>query len=280
MNRLFHALEITAAHGAAGLTHEAHESMIHALHALITPDGGAAGLDGSSDPYYTLFNWLCLRALKTPYPRQSFCAYMHQHVQSPGAINVASARFLLIAEGVKLPSSSLSTLYALSKGELYQAFIHLLSLPQPPRYLTRIAKLMRLRSRYFENPRFLQQAPTPQLVAASLLADQLSTPCQALHIALQAHHLFSGGYSASQDAPPDLLSTALARFSLFAANQPLQAPSDLAFIESCWLDDALFGSSPTALQGDAEHTFYGLLALGTCRVLLETSCVLRLNQRS
>ena len=41
--------------------------------------------------------------------------------------------------------------------------------------------------------------------------------------------------------------------------------ADLAFIESCWLEDGLFGPSPLAERGDAEHTFYGLLALGTCR---------------
>jgi len=40
---------------------------------------------------------------------------------------------------------------------------------------------------------------------------------------------------------------------------------DLDFVEACWLGDGLFGASPVAAHGDAEHTFYGLLALGTCR---------------
>jgi hypothetical protein len=52
-----------------------------------------------------------------------------------------------------------------------------------------------------------------------------------------------------------------------ASDAASRTGEDLAFIEACWLEDGLFGPSPRASHGDAEHTFYGLLALGTCRAV-------------
>ena len=72
----------------------------------------------------------------------------------------------------------------------------------------------------------------------------------------------TGGFYASEVAPvPDLLSTAVALFTLrLVGARPLSASR---FIEAHWLDMGSF--APTLLDdySDVEYLFYGLLALGS-----------------
>ena len=72
----------------------------------------------------------------------------------------------------------------------------------------------------------------------------------------------TGGFYASEVAPvPDLLSTAVALFTLrLIGKHPLSASR---FIEAHWLDMGSF--APTLLDdySDVEYLFYGLLALGS-----------------
>ncbi|MDD4019960.1 MAG: hypothetical protein PHV28_18690, partial [Kiritimatiellae bacterium] len=84
---------------------------------------------------------------------------------------------------------------------------------------------------------------------------------------LTSRHCASGGFVSAPRALPDLLATAVARFSIGNQQSSIggEREADLAFVEACWRTDGLFGASPRAGRGDAEHTFYGLLALGTCR---------------
>ena len=94
--------------------------------------------------------------------------------------------------------------------------------------------------------------------------------CAELSEALESRRCQGGGYASAAGARPDLLGTAAARVALRLhggrrrAGGP-EAAEDLAFCEACWMDDGLFGAAPDARAGDAEHTFYGLLTLGTCR---------------
>jgi len=119
--------------------------------------------------------------------------------------------------------------------------------------------------------RALTAVTTPRLVARLLLiADSGAPDSFRIRDELLGRRCGSGGFLASRQAPsPDLLATALARFALFRHPQADRtqdaAAADLAFIASCWTDAGLFAPSPSVETGDAEHTFYGLLALGTCR---------------
>ena len=72
----------------------------------------------------------------------------------------------------------------------------------------------------------------------------------------------TGGFRASEVAPvPDLLSTAVALFTLRLIGEHLQSAS--RFIEAHWLNIGSF--APTLLDeySDVEYLFYGLLALGS-----------------
>lgn len=79
---------------------------------------------------------------------------------------------------------------------------------------------------------------------------------------LKARQDETGGFSASEVAPvPDLLSTAVALFTLWLIDEHPQSAS--RFIEGHWLDMGSF--APTLLDdySDVEYLFYGLLALGS-----------------
>ena len=92
MINVLQAMEATAARGAEGLTAAAREALCGALQALQRDDGGFAGLDGRSDPYFTLFAWFCLRALGVPYDRDNLCAYMDAKRHEKRAIDARVPR--------------------------------------------------------------------------------------------------------------------------------------------------------------------------------------------
>lgn len=72
----------------------------------------------------------------------------------------------------------------------------------------------------------------------------------------------SGGFYASDMAPiPDLLSTAVALFTLRLIGVKAVDASD--FIQAHWLDSGGFAPTLYDDYSDVEYVFYGLLALGT-----------------
>ena len=79
---------------------------------------------------------------------------------------------------------------------------------------------------------------------------------------LQQRQDETGGFYASEQAPvPDLLSTAVALFTLHLIGAEFK--DALSFIQAHWLDNG--GFTPTLYDdySDVEYVFYGLLALGT-----------------
>jgi len=79
---------------------------------------------------------------------------------------------------------------------------------------------------------------------------------------LQQRQDKTGGFYASEAAPiPDLLSTAVALFTLRLIGAEFKDATQ--FIQAHWLDNG--GFAPTLLDdySDVEYVFYGLLALGT-----------------
>jgi len=270
MSNLIQTLEATAACGAEGLTDEARETLATALHTLQCPNGGFAGLDGRSDMYYSFFTWLALRALGVTFERERLCTYAAATLCAAGGIDTRCAEILLVCEGRRSRAAGWMTVAdALLRGEMramYGSFLLALQadalLPHGvPRWAARCAQ-RRVAQRDWE------RLPTPQLAAGRVLATLAGESDASKTSELEGRRQVSGGFASSVGAPPDLLATAVARFALWHGNiarDPHATRADLAFTESCWLEDGLFGASPTALRGDAEHTFYGLLALGTCR---------------
>jgi len=266
MTNLFHAVEAAAARGAEGLAAGARESVAAALRLLQRPEGGFAGLDGRADPYYTLFAWLSLRALGAAYDRDRVCAYMRAHRRDANPIDARCARFLLAAEGRGHRASWPAAATSLVRGDAYGAFLALLAADRVPRWLVRCCQPLVF------SPSALERLPTPRLAAGLILECLAGRRGTSITPMLESRRCAGGGFASASGAAPDLLATAVGRFALCMDVAPAKTPSrdggrddDLAFVEACWLDDGLFGASPAARQGDAEHTFYGLLVLGTCR---------------
>ena len=260
-------LERTAARGAGGLAPGARESLTEALCALQCSDGGFAGLDGRSDLYFSFFSWLALRALGAPFDRERLCCYVSSRRREARGIDARCADVLLVREGrCSRVAGWLSLARALACGEAVGAYgVFLLGvladtlLPRGvPRWAARRA-WRQLAARAWEC------VPTPQLAAGLVLSLLAEEPCAELRAALEGRRCAGGGFASAAGAPPDLLATAVTRFALRQGQPAREGHADLAFIEACWLEDGLFGASPAAQCGDAEHTFYGLLALGACR---------------
>ena len=274
MSNVLQAIEEIAARGAEGLAAAACEELSGALHALRRADGGFAGLDGRSDPYYTLFAWLGLRALGEPYDRDSLCAYLAPHRDAARPIDAQCAALVLAREGRAPRGTGGAFILPLLRGdtrEVYALFLRSLAARKVPRWAARAAWWRQ--KRLFQAGR-AARLPSPRLAAGLVLAALAGAEAPGVGAALEERHRAGGGFASAPGAQADLLATAVARFALGLAAEagktrcPDSARAqDLAFIEACWLDDGLFGASPVAEQGDAEHTFYGLLALGTCRPL-------------
>ena len=282
MDNLFQTLEDVAARGAAGLASEARQSVAAALLALRCPDGGFAGLDGRADPYYALFAWLSLRALGVAYDRGRLCAYMAAHLHDVNTVDARCAALVLACEGQRRRGSWLKGLVTLLRGDahaVYGLFLLALATGDVPRWIARLA--WRRQRKRFEDG-LAERLPTPRLAAGMALASLAGERGADLVPVLESRRCAGGGFASAGGAQADLLATAVARFACAfgsteslppsAANERWRASvpasrmrEDIAFIEACWLDDGLFGASPLAVAGDAEHTFYGLLALGTCR---------------
>lgn len=266
---LFEKLEAAAASGAEGLSGDARAAVSAALAGLLRPGGGFAGLDGRADAYYSFFAWLGLRALGACYDRDGLCAYMRACRRSSRPVDALCAEILLAGEGGSARLAWLRWVGALVRGDargMYGAFLLLLAAGDVPRWLARLAWR---RQRRFAAAA-AGQLPTPRLAAGLVLATLAGAPDARLLEVLERRRCSCGGFAAAEGAPADLLATAVARFAAGVARDG--APEarernerDLAFVEACWLEDGLFGASPAAGQGDAEHTFYALLALGACR---------------
>ena len=272
MLNLLHLLEDTAARGAEGLTPEARAKLVAALRALQCPEGGFAGLDGRPDPYFSLFAWLSLRALGAACDRDRLCVYLAARRHDPNAVNALCADLVLACEGQRHPFSRLKRLAALLRGDAraaYGAFLAMLATGHVPSWVARVA-WRRQRSQF--GAAAARRLPTPRLASGLALATMAGERGTGIGPALEERRCADGGFVSAPGALPDLLATAAARFAIDlketsakAGGRKGETAADLAFIEACWTEDGLFGASPTAARGDAEHTFYGLLALGTCR---------------
>ena len=253
---LFQTLESTAQRGVAGLDPKARNSLVEVIRQHCGPDGGHTDLSGKhSDPYYSFFAWLCLRALTG-----TSLAALEQYfatcfVQSP--IDHFCKAFVSIhrMSALKRKFASFSFFLRHTPRDPYTLFLAGLmlgiSFPRLAPVLLRLART--------NTPSVLSTSR----LAAQLLANPRASEAPLLREKLLQRHSGTGGFASADHASPDLLATAVARMAL--SGQPLDNTHDLLFTEACWCPDGLFSATPGLPRGDVEHTYYALLVLGTCR---------------
>jgi hypothetical protein len=253
---LFQTIESTAKKGADGLTPEARNSLVIAIQRHCGPDGGHTDLSQKhSDPYYSFFAWLCLRALShtstasleqyfatcmAQSPIDHFCKAFVQIHNLPAFKRKLASIFLLIRHPPHDP-------YAL----FLSALLLNISFPRLAPLLLRLTRTNKT------------HALSTSRLAAQLLASPYASDASLLRRKLLKRHFETGGFSSADNASPDLLATAVARIAL--AGESLETSPDLLFTEACWCTDDLFSAMPGLPCGDVEHTYYALLVLGTCR---------------
>jgi hypothetical protein len=253
---LFQSIEETAKKGADGLTPEARNSLVSAIQRHCGTDGGHTDLSRKhSDPYYSFFAWLSLRALSNTPPASLEQYFATCRVQSP--IDLFCKAF------VRMTSMPV---YKRKLASLYFLMCH------PPRdpYALFMSGLMLTLSFPRLAPRLLRLAGTYKTdalstsrLAVQLLANPCATDSPPLRKKLLQRHAETGGFSSADHAAPDLLATAAARIAL--AGEAVDTSRDLLFTEACWCPDGLFSALPGLPHGDVEHTYYALLVLGTSR---------------
>lgn len=252
----FQNIEVIARKGAEGLDPEARQEIVQAILRRSAPDGGQMDLsEKQSDPYYSFFAWLCLRALmdsppdaleeyfKTCVCRNPVDRYCKTFVRLLG-LPAFKRKLACLAFSLRHPPHDPYTI-------LLCGLLADISFPQ-------LSPLVFRRIRLYH-----KQALSTSRLAAQLLANPTAAKRHILREALLKRHVSTGGFSSAENCPPDLLATAAARVALLDCR--LENRDDLTFAESCWAPDGLFASHPGASKGDVEHTFYALLVFGTCR---------------
>ena len=253
---LFQTIEATAKQGAEGLAPEARDALVDTLRRRCAPDGGYTDLNGAhSDPYYSFFAWIALRALTTTSPT-SIERYFAT-CQTKSSIDRFCKAFVGIhsMSAFKRRASCLSFLLRHPPCDAYALFLTglLLCISFPS-----LAPLL------FSLARFTNtQALSTSRLAAQLATHPHASNAPLIREKLLRRHSEAGGFSSADNTPPDLLATAVARFVL--ADRAAGRSQDLLFTEACWCPDNLFAAMPGLPQGDVEHTYYALLVLGTCR---------------
>ena len=253
---LLSTIETIARKGAEGLAPEARAEIAQAILQRNCADGGQADLSGTrSDPYYSLFAWLCLRALQGRAP-ESLERYF-KTCASKSSIDLYSASFVNL-QALPVFRRKLACLGFLIRHPPRTPYTLLLSglLAETafPLLTPLLLRCVRLQSK---------KAISTSRLAALVLAKPKACGNPELRDALLRRHASTGGFSSVEGAAPDLLATAAARLALAPCS--LNNRSDLLFTEACWAPNGLFAPQPGSPEGDVEHTFYALLVLGSCR---------------
>jgi hypothetical protein len=280
-----------AACGASLLTQDAREYLAAAVTQRRHVCGGFCGLDGQPDLYYTVFALLTLDALahgegiRESQSTEQLAQWVKGVYPESRGVDRTCAELLLLRSGaiskLKARCSLGLSLLSGAPSDSYKLFLNGLLLERlfPERlnlFLFRRASALLLKR---NGELDFAALGTPGGVVRLLLA----TACGDIAVAARMRTLLgqrrkaSGGYAAAPGVPADLLATATALFAEFcgcvgspgmdADCQPERTFADAvardrAFVEMCWQEDGLFSAAPDQRDGDLEHTYYGLLALG------------------
>lgn len=255
--------------GAEQLSVDARKRLCDALQRLHVPSGGYAGLDGAPDPYYSFFVYQCLTALGAPIDRDALLDYAAQCAPQTYVDRVAAEALRQACTAQWSPTAALRLLLrSSSESEAYGRFFALWQADRAfsPRILSWWARIawLGLRKQVVQRPGLVMPHLAVGLVIAHVAGDRAAT--RQLITRIQRYRVAGGGFACMVGHGGDLLATAVAVAALrmagakHALNRHREIDRD--FVELCWLGDDLFGATPLAEKGDAEYTFYGMLALG------------------
>ena len=269
--QLLKEMQSVVLRGVSVLHSGAAEELSAATLRLQHSDGGFCGLDGRPDLYYSLFAVLILEALGSEYAVGALMQWVRNDFPQSRGVDRICAELLLLRAGERSKSAArLNLIRALLKNspaDSYKIFLTSFLMEQllpeeVNRFLIKRAALSTLKRRASDDFSFLS---TPVSAVSLLLASQCGDELaqERMQTLITQRHRSSGGYSSAPGASADLLSTAVVLFALSqTGNMSKGDRADHAFIEVCWQDNGLFSPAPDQSDGDLEHTFYGLLALG------------------
>lgn len=232
------ALLKTLQRGAGRLADEARDAVRSYVCGQMEADGSFVNRAGKSDLYYTMFGWMMCHALSIPSDAGKREAYLRQIDPSDlDALHLSVYRQCVLLHDL------------MKKGLVRAALNHWGDRHQLEEFMAQFAGHTVGR--------------TLNGTAASLFASrQTEEDMQEKVREILALQDQTGGFYANEGAAmPDLLSTAVALFTLRTLQwKPRYDASD--FIEAHFQEDGSFMPNLLDEQSDVEYCFYGLLALG------------------
>ncbi len=271
--QLLKKIQIAAAAGGSTLLPEAVAELTTAILYRRQKGGAFCGLDGKPDLYYSFFARMSLDALDAEYDRHALTDWLKGIRSSASGVDRVCAELMLLQERQRSRVISflflLGSLFHIGAADSYKLFLTAFLMEEllPPKlcsFLINRAAVSTLRRRELVD---FDNLSTPRAAVCALLAHSAGdqSMLQRMRKLLRWRRIASGGYASAAGAKADLLSTAVVAFVLkiVLSEEAPSKPEDLAFIELCWQDDRLFSSAPDQSDGDLEHTFFGLLALGS-----------------
>ena len=283
------------------LSSEAKEKISNFTSEQLTSEGGFCNRAGTCDQYYTMFGLGCAMALNISMPVKKIKQYI---LSSPAedldlVHLVCRVKSLLIiklmrwrifypflrflyntglhsqtkvnAEKFRSPdggfnddSAGISHPYAIFMGlNLYQDCGA--KIPDTANLIKALENCRKGKNTFY-NPASKGQGMLLSTSAAMLTLRQLTGKVDISVLDWIAQQQGkTGGFHASPDSPmPDLLSTAVALFTLRVCSYPLDSMADSAmdFILNHWYENGGFTGTLVDDCADCEYTFYALMALG------------------
>lgn len=280
----------TARNGLSFLTDDAISAIKDFLQSQFNDDGGAAGRDGVSDIYYTVFGCQLLHVFKyrnfkkiTLYLEKCNENSDYDFVQLASLVRCRALAGITDDEKQRNLIAQIESYRSedggfnhnkknASSGTAYAAFVAYLAylesgikISQPKRLLESLQQLKREDGSY-ANDKIIDSGSTTATAAVLVLQHQLKNEmdADAVQNLLLRQHLL-GGFLAGSDSPvPDLLSTATALYALSSGinNFDIAFNKHSDFVTSLWNEDGGFSGQIFDSASDIEYTFYALLALG------------------
>ncbi|MFC1746128.1 prenyltransferase/squalene oxidase repeat-containing protein [Candidatus Riflebacteria bacterium] len=275
---------------------KARNSIMQYLGVQYSAKGGFLNRGDEVDLYYTQFGLSCALVLNMELPLDNIKAYLHNF--APENLNLVDLSILvrcfsllaIFKNGRLQPDNIAAYTDALAKfrttngsysydgggaGFPYPIFLALnllqdLNLPIPGKeeILNSLDSYRSADGKFF-NPESDSGGMLLSTIAAILTIRQLTGVVDKTALAWVAeHYARNGGFKSLPESElPDLLSTAIALFSLSVCGYDMQQfkSSSQQFIIDHWLDSGEFTATLLDDRGDCEYTYYGLLALGALR---------------
>ncbi len=258
-------VELVAARGAAQLHPDACRRIAVAIRSRQCSCGGFAGLDKSADAYYSLFAWLCLRALGECFDDEALYLWLRS-VKFDKRVDRYCAAIVLAAAGELSQMRMWQLLVGLvCGGQLHELYTMFLLGVVAERVLP--AGVVRFFARQvwrrIAAKKVDRHTATPRVVVRVIAACLGGVNDSEGVGSLMDRRVAGGGFASVAGVAPDLLATGVACFALWLVGASgFGRDVERVFVELCWQEDDLFSASPMISHGDIEHTLYGLLALG------------------